>query len=68
MITMTAAFLGEIDRQARSHYDEGAGLALRPLDPAAMPRCCASGSRWTTPVSGRCRPSPKRRCASSTKR
>ena len=34
MITMTSAFLGEIDRQARSHYDEGQGLALRPLDPA----------------------------------
>ena len=28
MITMTSAFLGEIDRQARSHYDEGQGLAL----------------------------------------
>lgn len=35
MITMTATFLGQIDRQARSHYDEGAGLTLRPLDPAA---------------------------------
>ncbi|WP_241065315.1 GNAT family N-acetyltransferase, partial [Achromobacter insuavis] len=34
MITMTAAFLGEIDRHARNHYDEGHGLALRPLDPA----------------------------------
>ena len=34
MITMTAAFLGEIDRHARSHYDEGRGLTLRPLDPA----------------------------------
>ena len=34
MITMTSAFLGAIDRQARSCYDEGQGLTLRPLDPA----------------------------------
>lgn len=35
MMTMMATFLGEIDRHARECYDEGAGLALRPLDPEA---------------------------------
>ncbi|MGS1107501.1 GNAT family N-acetyltransferase [Achromobacter anxifer] len=33
MLTMTATFLGEVVRQSRDHYDEGRGLALRPLVP-----------------------------------
>lgn len=35
MMIMTATFLSAINRQARNRYDDGAGLALRPLDPAA---------------------------------
>ncbi|WP_447919695.1 GNAT family N-acetyltransferase [Achromobacter aegrifaciens] len=33
MLTMTATFLGEVVRQSRDRYDEGASLALRPLTP-----------------------------------
>ena len=33
MMTMMATFLDVIDQKARSHYDEGKGLALRSLDP-----------------------------------
>lgn len=33
MLAMTATFLGEVVRQSRDHYDEGRGLALRPLVP-----------------------------------
>ncbi|KDC13444.1 acetyltransferase (GNAT) domain protein [Bordetella bronchiseptica E014] len=35
MMTMMATFLDVIDQQARSHYDEGKGLALRSLHPEA---------------------------------
>lgn len=35
MMTMMATFLDVIDQKARSHYDEGKGLALRSLDPEA---------------------------------
>ena len=50
MMTMMATFLDVIDQKARSHYDEGKGLALRSLDPRRTQPSCSNGFHGLCPL------------------